>query len=466
MQDRYSNSTKLKSFLDKGLFIDCKFYDADGFICQCHRIVVSLKSKFFARFFCSNKEINVIIPFDTKNRTFSLMIDMMYLDLVKIPFKNTIELYFLSIIYEIDDLNKILFPQMYHNLSVSQSVAFLEVFSGFRVHPLASSIYMQFDNNFNNLLDSFDPVLDFLGRHYSEYKIASMVSYLCPKFLYKILIVANITQDDKIAAIDFLYNEKKIFSESSRSDFSSLFDWNDEKSCSLFVNHSCEWVLPSNSREILGRILDNRRNTLHQMGDDTSGKDFFNNMFLYSWLSLIHESKGDRELPIVDLNDYVSTLGGYIDRINPTKFNILSMISSSTLTFHSFGIENLFFNENKYFLASSFNQDGEPLWISSNIQSSVIELYSITPEFNSIPRGVYNTDGVRRVYDDIGYFNLELIDEDHNINEINEVIELNRTASMTNPIRIRGYRLTTKGDINDIRYVRLNRIKIMARFVC
>ena len=429
-----SISQKFSSFRDQNLFIDCVFtIPNSNETVKCHRIILSNFSPTFKKYFTnttygeSNKVVE--IPFFIDAPTFKSVIDFMYTNSIEITEKTMINIFASAYMLNIPKLQELVTNYVSQYLDSDQILEYTKPFLQFKISKEAKAIFPDLIDNYENLKEASNIFSKSVARRFLKLKIDQICNSLTPYMMAHVLNEVVLTESDyapsptqedyKLSIIDKYVGDSQLEME-DREALTNVIKWDEEDSYLYFVHHKCDWVKPSVSRQMISKVISNRRNTVHHISEfvPTLQNEQHHHMGVYSLFQLIVDSEGCVEIKETDLIKALGTLWGAVNQFNPSQFNLVlpSGETSCEMT-EQFPITNIFVDDDDtYFLTNNtfqlrdleppvselragidFNAYSQSGLLSANIKVSSIEIFHPKrKEADNIKYNLYFIDSQNR----------------------------------------------------------------------
>lgn len=343
--------SNIYDFWVKRIFIDCTLNLQNEDI-PCHRIILSKNSKFFSRLFCtSNQDINnYVIPFNPGN-VFSQVILFFYSGNIDIQINNIAQYAAIAQYYEINSL---------FNQTDKYFTEFLE----------KENVYILIQNFCRLKVQRYhEQIIEFMIQSFQDYKIDRIISVTDSKLLSELLKKLQIyTIDEKIKLLDKFTKLNKLLTNTDKENLTSIYDFSkDSESYRFLIFNKCDWMVSSIQRVLLSTIIDKRKEKINIFKDETENSykkasELETNsrsalcvgrwpVFLFiSNISLIKDTKE------VDLINFIRTLDGAIEPMNPIDLGLIAIKHSEPIS-PKFGGPYIF---RSYHFASNKKDDEYP----------------------------------------------------------------------------------------------------------
>ena len=386
---------RFKQFRDKNLFVDCIFTIPYKPEIKCHRIVLSKYSSVFKELFSkipyNPHNIRMHVPFNTQDNCFEQVINFMYSNNFTLNANNCIGLLAHSVVYGIESLEIMIKDMLDQKINNSNVLGFLKAYKAFSLAPENMSKYPLIAKNFNRLLDEASFLTDLIAANIKTFPIKKIYDACNPRLLSMILAKANLPDKEKITIINGFVGNQTL-SEKDCKTFTSIIDWSTENSYKYLLGSDSNWVLPSVSRSLYSKIITQRRKSARAFENKICSLQGskFQNWFAFAWLTVVSDSDGDEKTPEVELAQFIGTLGGLANFVNPVKYNLLTSLASDPLHPEFFSASYMFEDSPNYFLSMNQRSEGEAtrhLFFGFSMRHNFFRIKAIKVVCDNMERG-------------------------------------------------------------------------------
>lgn len=318
-------------FRHSSQFTDCRLVSGDVKI-PCQRIVLAKVSNWFDKYFEEHPitkygdVCEIEVPVNPKN-ILEQFINLIYTNYADVTILNLPLLLKMSVFYDCPTITKAL-QILYHDATNDDTVLYLakEFISLGLIEDarsLAPSIAMhlkRIHNNEKELRFSIEDLFDSL----SPPVFAAVIN--------QDLLKQNgekelpFTDEDKVRYIDsfVLYHGKEITDEEEKEALASPIDWTSPSAYQFLARHKCDWLPAKIARPLINRIIKNRQalQKYLERGVKKASPEV-SRWYIYSWAQSCRNASYEREDPEVNVVDFIRTLGGTTDPIDPVRYGFI-----------------------------------------------------------------------------------------------------------------------------------------------
>lgn len=291
------------SYRLQNLFIDCYLKSKDQ-IYPCHKIILSLKSRYFYEYFKSKSESEIELPINPNN-FFNDILIYLYTGDIHLNSQNIALACKFSEFYGIDCLKDLIQHQFKNILTLKNC---LNISKSLRANGIQTK-----DDQIAEII-----LKDFLMNKID--KIEQTYSSISPNVLSKILVKFNniISDDQKINLIEeYLVSQGSIdLNQREKEVLASVIDWSNPNSYKYVVNYKCDWVPSNIIKPKINQILNIRRTLIQSTDDDFKlvVKDVSKFYPLFHIFEISHPHLEEEER--YDVSHLLSTIGDIAKNVN------------------------------------------------------------------------------------------------------------------------------------------------------
>ena len=365
---------QFSKFRENNLFIDCQFLIPNtSEVIKCHRIVLSYYSPTFKQYFTSTpfneSKVNVEIPFFIDPETFKAVIDFMYTNEIHVTDKNMINIFASAYMLNIPALQQVISAYVKDAIPDSEKIlGYTKQFLKFKIQNDSREIFTDLPQNYSNLKKASSMFSDRVAQLFKQIKLDDLLSCLTPYMMADVLKKVELestsigtapsVDDFKLNIIDQFVGNSELEIE-DRIALTQVFNWEEPLAYLHFVNHKCDWVEPKVARDMISSVITNRRDSITGIAVNVEQlqEEHHHHLAVYSLFQNVVDSKGEVEVPTRNIFKALGTLWGAVKPFNSCKYGLVSPSEqSSTPMTDNFLIENIFEDNDQYFLSNSVFQ--------------------------------------------------------------------------------------------------------------
>ncbi|OHT12166.1 BTB/POZ domain containing protein [Tritrichomonas foetus] len=348
-------ASQFNTFRKVDQFNDCVLISGNDQI-RCQRLILSKYSNYFKRYFAEHplKKLGdvctVTLPVNPNNILDSFL-QIIYENYLPITIQNIPPLLKMAVYYECPSLQVIL-KNFYLSATNNDTILyFAEKFIELDLLDDAKALAPQLAEHVKRI-HNCDPT--------EKFSITDIYKSLSPQVFAAVFCQESlkfIPDHEKVRYIDkfVIYRGLEITDEKDREELASPINWSDASAYTHMVHYKCDWLPDKLARPLLNIILNSRRSSITKFRNEIKKSDpKVSRWYPSTWAYAIQEAKIARCSPSVDVVDFIRTLGGLAQPINPIKYGFIFIPNECVPLMNKFKPENAFLvhNNSTYYLAN------------------------------------------------------------------------------------------------------------------
>ncbi|OHT05285.1 hypothetical protein TRFO_26970 [Tritrichomonas foetus] len=314
-------------------FCDCKIVLSDHEV-LAHRLVLAKYSSFFLDLFMKTNEkgIYAFRPEFNPQDTLESVIDFLYTNQIDLDQSNLVAYLSVSKFYGIPILEEIVTEQFPQCTNKDTVLEFCRQCVEYNI-PAQAKIFV--------------PTV---AENWSSYQINNIYSHIDPTILADVLNdshLANLKQDAKLQIIDGFISLHPTTTNEQREQLATVIDWSHPAAYQYLVRHNCEWVPARIARQLMRRIMKERRYTFRKLQErvnfvpESSNNSIsaraandgeISRWFLFTWMISIHRADVIKDQYTIPIINFLSTYGGLSQGFDAVTTGAITVNSSEPMS--------------------------------------------------------------------------------------------------------------------------------------
>lgn len=362
--------SKFYSFWKQKFFIDFVLKTQNEEI-PCHRLILCHNSKYFFREFSTLKiNSNVYVVKFNPNGYFKDVVTFLYSGQIDITIQNIAQIAAIGEYYEIDYLFNFI------------DKSFTELFTKDNAYELIQNFCT------NKVQRYHEKMINIVSHNFDDFKINRIIKVADSKFLSGLLkVLPNYSLDEKVKINDEFtkIHGRYSLSLTDKENLTSIYDFSSNSDSYRFLLfNQCDWMVSSVQRNLLSTIISKRKEEIdyfqseyNQSFNEISDKDSDSTYYTGKWkvFSYISDISLLKKTNEIDLINYIRTLDGVADMVNPLKYGMINVSHSPPIS-PLYGGLNIF--DNFFYFASKADENNP--FINFNIGDSSFLIHGIKLE--------------------------------------------------------------------------------------
>lgn len=170
--------------------------------------------------------------------------------------------------------------------------------------------------------------------------------------------------------------------------FINLIDWNINESYKYLTKYRCDWLSNELSYKLTSKIINNRIKSITRLSKKLS--DMESNMVsglgLLSYIVVISDADENNNEPVVELVNFIGTVGGICRFFNPCRFGFFTLISSKAVSELYYSALYVLEESDRYFM-SKYNVDNLS-YIGLNLGDNIIKISSMFIDYLNTKKSI------------------------------------------------------------------------------
>ena len=333
--------SRLDAFRSNSTFVDVVLrYNEDEYL--AHRIFLAKYSAWFRDYFKNEQESGKVLEANERvyidlpenpNGAMLLILNALYSGHLKITISNAPDLLKVSVFYGFNQFSQLI--RSFVKKTLTEQTC-LEYAQQFIQHDLIDDAKSLCKFIAEKLVDDFTqvgvPHAVNKKNVFAKITDGRVFAEILKNPVFNDLIkdkkgndVTILSEDDKVRLIDEYIGDRVVDLIEEQEALASVIDWTTDYAHTYLVRYRCDWVPASISRYLYNKILDFRRNDVTVFEKDCeSAAPTLSRWFPFSWFQFIADAIPTTETPIVDVNKFISTLGGCASQFNPIDYGMIN----------------------------------------------------------------------------------------------------------------------------------------------
>lgn len=296
-------------------------------------------------------------------------------------------MFILSVLYEIEPLEIIFMERVKQSLNTTTALDCLNMFKSIVISDtFFKDSKHKSDQSMKRLIGKYDFIMDFVSKNINKYSVQQLVDI--DAVLYsKIISKLDIIDLDKISYIEY-FMESNAVNSPIYDFFINLIDWNNNESYKYLTKYRCDWLSNELSYKLTSKIINNRIKSITRLSKKLS--DMESNMVsglgLLSYIVVISDADENNNEPVVELVNFIGTVGGICRFFNPCRFGFFTLISSKAVSELYYSALYVLEESDRYFM-SKYNVDNLS-YIGLNLGDNIIKISSMFIDYLNTKKSI------------------------------------------------------------------------------
>ena len=363
--------SKSLHFFENNLFTDAILKYDDEFF-YAHKIVISSKSRWFSEYFTKNQSFDRISPIDKQiidlpinpDKLFGNFLGIFYGKTVTLTYKTAPSYLYLAVFYGVDQVIEPIKEFIVKKISDRTVFFFVKKFIEYGLYEESKILTPYIAGQIYDIFNEPNVI--------RPYTLQTIYKYVSDGRVFAEILKDNIlkkqenkkkenptkkrrvdpspegkyqktnddeeekhtylTDDQKVQIIDEYVGERVIDNDEEREALGSVVDWTGDDSYLRLVHNKCDWLPYRISRPLLSKVISIRRNTCKTFENDcASATDTLSRWFPFVWFTSILDSTEHNETLVINIVDYISSLGHTVNYFNPEDFGLITTTTGSDM---------------------------------------------------------------------------------------------------------------------------------------